>query len=86
MRQWILMPLLAAMVSGQVFMVVQYDTQQNVPVLAFNFSMKVVELKATVLGCDDGYYENPATTIIECIECACDIFNTGREERFIDAS
>ena len=74
--------LLLAAASAQVFMVVKYDTMDNVPKNVFNFSLSVVGMNVSVLGCADGYWASLNNSKLLCTECVCSTFLDGRNEAF----
>jgi hypothetical protein len=82
MRYAILLLLLLTMAVADIFMVVEYESTHDRPKNFFNITFKTVELKVTLLGCDDGYYEAVNTPKLICSECICNTFNNGRSEQF----
>lgn len=82
MRYAILLLLLLTMAVADIFMVVEYESTHDRPKPFFNITFKTVELRVTLLGCDDGYYEAANKTKLICNECICNTFNDGRTEEF----
>jgi hypothetical protein len=74
--------LLLAAASAQVFMVVKYDTIDNVPHNIFNFSLSIVSMNVSLLGCADGYWASVSDGKLLCTECVCTTFSYGRNEAF----
>ena len=72
-----------AYASAELYMVVEYDTEHNLPDIVFNISLSVVDLNVTVIGCADGFYDLPLTKTITCLECRCESFGTDRIENFV---
>ena len=81
MSHWLLLLLLSA-ASAQIFMVVKYDTLDNVPRNLFNFSLSVVDMNVTVLGCADGYWASLNNSKLLCTECVCSTFYDSRYDIF----
>ena len=72
-----------ALVSADVFMTIEYDTEKNVPKIVFNLSLSIVDMVATFVGCDDGFYDLLLNANITCLECQCQTFQASRVEDFI---
>jgi hypothetical protein len=67
---------------GDLFMIVEYDTNGTARPTSIDIAFHTVEMEVTLLGCDHGYYaytEHP----LECRECVCDEFVDGRRELFV---
>jgi hypothetical protein len=81
MSHWLLFLLLSA-ASAQIFMVVKYDTLDHVPHNLFNFSLSVVEMNVTLLGCAEGYWASVRDDKLVCSECVCSTFYDTRYDTF----
>jgi hypothetical protein len=78
--------MVAGFVRGEIFMVVEYDTNGTARPMSLNINLKTVELHVTVLGCDTGYYaETNHQPSLVCKECVCSEFAEGRSEAFVEA-
>jgi hypothetical protein len=77
-----LLLLLVASCAGELYMIVEYDTNGTARSTLGDFKLHTVELQVTLLGCDYGYY---AETIqpLECRECVCAEYVEGRREEFV---
>ena len=80
-----LLLLVAAFVSSEIFMVVEYDTNGTARPILLNITLRTVELHVTVLGCDIGYYAETNQPSLVCKECVCSEFAEGRSEAFVEA-
>jgi hypothetical protein len=70
---------------GEIFMVVEYDTNGTARPILLNITLRTVELHVTVLGCDTGYYAETNQPKLVCKECVCSEFAQGRSEAFVEA-
>ncbi len=81
--QWaLIMAMVVIGCLGDVYMIVEYDTNGTALPLMVNVSFHTVELHVTVLGCDQGYYAETTKPLV-CKECMCDDFTDGRVEAFV---
>jgi hypothetical protein len=67
---------------GDIFMILEYDTNGTAMPLMAEVSFHTVELHVTLLGCDQGYYAETTKPLV-CKECMCDDFTDGRVEAFV---
>jgi hypothetical protein len=69
----ILLLVIIALATADVFMVVQYDSTGLLPTAnVLNVTFTTVDLIVTLLGCDDGYYEGAAASgHLTCTACDC---------------
>lgn len=77
---WLLL-LLATPCAGEIYMIVEYDTNGTARSTG-DIKFHTVELQVTVLGCDHGYYAETVQPL-ECRECVCSEFVDGRNETFV---
>ena len=70
---------------GDVFMVVEYDTNGTALPMSLNISLRTVELHVTLLGCANGYYAETYQPSLVCKECVCAEYREGRSEAFVEA-
>lgn len=70
--------------SGDLLMIVEYDTNGTARPVSLNISLRTVELHVTVLGCDHGYFAEALKPTLLCTECVCTDFREGRNEAFIE--
>jgi hypothetical protein len=82
MRHLIWLLFLLPFASTHIFMVVRYDSANDAPKNIFNFSLSVVGLNVSLLGCDYGYYDTMNVTKLECRECICSVYSDGRHEPY----
>ena len=80
--QWALIIATMSGCLGDVFMIVEYDTNGTALPLMVNVSFHTVELHVIVLGCDQGYYAETMQPLV-CKECMCNDFTNGRVEAFV---
>lgn len=81
--QFFLFFLIAAPISPQLYMIVEYNTNGTVKRNAFNVTMQTVNLNIKILGCDEGYYEGWNGTNLVCTQCICELFDTAHLEPFV---
>ena len=78
-------------------MIMEYNTDGTVVLNNANFTIHTVSINVTLLGCDDGYYDNyllfpPSASVktkitpFECKACVCTDFEAQRTEEFVVAS
>ena len=80
--QWLLILLIAAPCTGELYMIIEYDTNGTARPTSFDFAFHTVDLQVTLLGCDNGYYVGNVQPL-ECRECVCSEFVDGRHEAFV---
>ena len=75
----------AVLCTSEVYMVVEYDTNGTLTQqISLDVAFHTVELIATVIGCDTGYYADTSSEqTIRCNECICTAFPEGRDEAFV---
>ena len=78
---WLLLLLLVTPCAGEVYLIVEYDTNGTARSTG-DVRFHTVELQVTVLGCDHGYYAETVQPL-ECRECVCSEFVDGRSEAFV---
>jgi hypothetical protein len=77
-----LLVLFLAVCAGEIYMIVEYDTNCTARSTLGDFKLHTVELHVTILGCDFGYYAQTLQPL-ECLECVCTKFVEGRSEEFV---
>jgi hypothetical protein len=78
---WLLV-LFFAVCAGEIYMIVEYDTNGTARSTIGDMKLHTVELQVTILGCDFGYYAQTLQPL-ECLECVCTEFVEGRSEEFV---
>ena len=83
MRPMLLVAFLAsALGAAQLNMAIEYSTDGDVALSIMNITFHTVELEVTLLGCDYGYYPTAGSAEYQCLECACEAFDSVRSEAF----
>ena len=83
MRRMLLVAALWALALGaELSMVIEYSTNGDVALSIMNITFHTVELEVTLLGCDYGYYPTAGSAEYQCLECACEAFDSVRSEAF----
>ena len=67
---------------GELNMIIEYSTDGDVALNIMNITFHTVELEVTLLGCDYGYYPTAGSPNYQCLECACEAFDSQRTEAF----
>ena len=82
--KWFWRFLLVPTATGDLLMMIEYDTNGTARPVSLNISLRTIELHVTLLGCDHGYYAEVVQPALICKECVCTEFREGRNEAFVE--
>lgn len=74
--------LLACAAATDFRLAIEYTTDGDVRLDILNISFHTVDLRVTLLGCDYGYFPDPGSIALRCLECQCADLESARAEPF----